>query len=682
MAPRGFRHISKGCKKVGNEIRDTFRRTEDPPPPPPPPPPPLGTSTEVPDSQASSSTIPSTESARARVLLEALAQQRKWEEEEKKMLRLEEEERERQKEERKRQEEEERKRHEAEEKKRKEEEERIRQEEEEKDKDGDDGERKSQTGKSNSSKDNSREGDGDSGLSGETKQGTSPPRFVASRSQELLISPSDATPRQDHLGQFQSGWVSASAIHPSAVSSFSSNPHGNNETSGVSSGLIQYPPEPRLALHPYIVEGLKIKGGSDRSRLIRTTSFRTDWAERRLRERARVERERELTRPEEQAQDRQNSENSVAEDSTKPADQNSSHTDGESSPEQELSQSGDVREEDDNASQKSKSSEPDGHPGKGHHLDRGNSPRCAAYYIGAAGGQPSTNAGGQPAKGAKSTTKSDQESLQITIDDGLPFHGVIQRLETISRADDNWSQVCTAVNIEVRLTEDNYPVVHSGTKIPEHMSWSDACKSHDREDLLKNHGLMRLEDFIQTAGNWMTGFRVFLDIQSNLNADKVLGHLCRELAGIDDDVIPRELIVICLPELRYLPFLQKLQGYTVVLNCLNLNTARQAIEMDTSPPIHVKLKYSIKINMDEGEAILKLKGKADNRHRYVYIEPIDDESQIKWCIRVDFAGIVTQRPYDLDRWYRQAERRISWKDQPLFSLIVDHKGEIRDPFGF
>ncbi|KAL4946010.1 hypothetical protein BDV06DRAFT_218719 [Aspergillus oleicola] len=288
-------------------------------------------------------------------------------------------------------------------------------------------------------------------------------------------------------------------------------------------------------------------------------------------------------------------------------------------------------------------------------------PNEEVITTGSSRGQRSVNAGGRPVQGDKATTNGSQVSKPETVDNEGPFQGVIQRLRTISKSNKDWSLVCTAVNVQVRLTSDDTPV---GTPGDENLSWYDLRAEIEENKLLEKYGLMRLEDLAL----------------SNREPEHVLEMVDIELARVlGDDEKSRSLVVICLPGKSYLPLVDNLHGYTMVLNCNNLDVAKKAFNMDTQTPIHVKLNYTKKITEEEGNDILALKAFANFLQREVFIEPLDDENQIKWCIRANFHGIVTKRRHDLDTWYKGFRvKKLGWTTQPETTLIKRYSGN----FGF
>ncbi|KAL4932931.1 uncharacterized protein BDV17DRAFT_252459 [Aspergillus undulatus] len=187
--------------------------------------------------------------------------------------------------------------------------------------------------------------------------------------------------------------------------------------------------------------------------------------------------------------------------------------------------------------------------------------------------------------------------------------------------------------------------------------------------------VMRLSDFLEAIFEFYDKIRVFLDVQSKRNPERVIAAIESTL----DRFIEVLEIVICLPNEGYLAFREELQDHTIVLNChgfeaaTSFEVARKVLEKkNTEPPIHFMFDYLVlSLHPDLTWEFLK---DAKEQNRDVYIQGANKDYQMWRSIRMETKGVVTDEPALLHEKYLEFKvNEVPWVTQPMWSITDERR---------
>ncbi|PTU19906.1 hypothetical protein P175DRAFT_0524218 [Aspergillus ochraceoroseus IBT 24754] len=244
------------------------------------------------------------------------------------------------------------------------------------------------------------------------------------------------------------------------------------------------------------------------------------------------------------------------------------------------------------------------------------------------------------------------------------------------KAYENLPDYCAGVTTQLRITEDYVPFMFhpktlqdygNDSRDPETLTWADLQAVHGNAAHVDDINFMRFRDLLQKLLQIQHQHRVLLiDIKSRRHPQDVFGVINHELTNSGQPrAIWRTRLVICIPTDEYIAFCDThLPGFAVVLNCRSLSYARDI--MKNPALIHFKIDREILICQD-GTRFVK---EASKKNRQLYTEIVNDDNEMKWCIRHQLYGIITDHPRHLDGLYWDLEKnRPPWNRVPTKSLI-------------
>ncbi|KAL4782198.1 PLC-like phosphodiesterase [Aspergillus varians] len=276
--------------------------------------------------------------------------------------------------------------------------------------------------------------------------------------------------------------------------------------------------------------------------------------------------------------------------------------------------------------------------------------------------------GRQGGESRQGDSDKSQNSSQQSVD-GLSvtcFAGTIcnqahrlPSLQNTPRAHVGLSYLCGGVTAHIQVSRDKVPFVYRDSNLmryqnqqdPESLTWSELMSLHDKSTQDFDVRIMSLNDLLDSVSLGHTQHRLlYLEIKSRRDAAFIATSIEKILQSSRYALTWRFRIVFCISSQRHLPaFGVIFAGYKIVLQCDGLEMAREI--MNKHNLVHFKLNRTTLIS----NAGLAFVAEARRNGRDVYVEIVNRANEMKWCIRAQVTGIITDYPAELDSLYWEAE---------------------------
>ncbi|KAL3460829.1 hypothetical protein BJX64DRAFT_289959 [Aspergillus heterothallicus] len=206
---------------------------------------------------------------------------------------------------------------------------------------------------------------------------------------------------------------------------------------------------------------------------------------------------------------------------------------------------------------------------------------------------------------------------------------------------------CGGVDVQIKITHDNVPFLFTGD------SHIQRLMRNDLEDLDWGRVITRVSQkgtdplelrhlLLEMKARRNDGLVVYLNIKSK----RPPGEIEQAISAVyTPEDYPTETwkhrIVICVPDARYIPPFDP-SRFKIALRPRHVKYGREILDRNTG--VHLKIDCKVS-SFSRGKDLIN---HAKQLGREVYLEGVNEDYWMEWCLKENINGIITDRVSDLD----------------------------------